>query len=653
MATQLNDWLSIDKNSGTGNEEITLTASSYEELVDRATSLKIQGISANAILNVKQNALVPKIEVEGDLVFSSYGGERTIRIKSNIEWRFESGDWYNFDKTQGSVNVFTTITVTVDSNGGDERSAVIPIYKKDDDTIIGYITLIQNNANLTVEVPTDVENCFYIEPTVTDGRVIDIQFNFNGSISVDNYYGEAYIYYYEDSTWKKFIPATAWDELHILKIQKRVYFKEFHRQNSYQGWQLNFNMSGEVNVGGDLSVLLGDVDNPYGYKSLYKYACYLFYGCPIVDASQLVLPTKMYYNACSYMFSNCEKLIAAPVLPATTLGADCYWYMFSGCTSLVTPPELPATTLAERCYHRMFDGCTSLATAPALPAVILKNGCYAYMFFGCSNLAHIEMLGAAIGEESLYYWVDGVSESGSFIKAKNANIPIDSNDGIPSGWNVTESGDIPTTTEQLKSSYLWVEFEDTIGEVGSFFNKGIVYSFNGVEWYGGRDGYWGTSTGDNKIVYFANTKDSLHTNTKFSYFSSKAKVGGKINIITTDCNSLFIDNEKLTDASELILPTTLTENCFYKMFYNCTSLTTAPTLPATVLAESCYEFMFTDCTNLNYIKMLATDISATDCLFNWVIGVSETGTFVKHPDATIPTGLSGIPEGWTIETATS
>ena len=42
MATQLNDWLSIDKISGTGNAEITLTASSYEELVDRTATLKVQ-----------------------------------------------------------------------------------------------------------------------------------------------------------------------------------------------------------------------------------------------------------------------------------------------------------------------------------------------------------------------------------------------------------------------------------------------------------------------------------------------------------------------------------------------------------------------------------------------------------------------------------
>jgi hypothetical protein len=53
---------------------------------------------------------------------------------------------------------------------------------------------------------------------------------------------------------------------------------------------------------------------------------------------------------------------------------------------------------------------------------------------------------------------------------------------------------------------------------------------------------------------------------------------------------------------------------------------------------------------LNYIKMLATDISATDCLTNWVSGVASSGTFVKDLNmTTLSNGTSGIPSGWTVE----
>jgi len=62
--------------------------------------------------------------------------------------------------------------------------------------------------------------------------------------------------------------------------------------------------------------------------------------------------------------------------------------------------------------------------------------------------------------------------------------------------------------------------------------------------------------------------------------------------------------------------------------------------------------MFYGCSNLNYIKMLATDISATSCLYIWVYGVSPTGTFVKNPNMNdLPTGNSGIPSGWEVQDA--
>ena len=117
--------------------------------------------------------------------------------------------------------------------------------------------------------------------------------------------------------------------------------------------------------------------------------------------------------------------------------------------------------------------------------------------------------------------------------------------------------------------------------------------------------------------------------------------------------NLFSGCTKIIDASNLILPATTLANCCYgDMFFGCTSLTKAPELPATKLNTCCYESMFEGCTNLNHITMLATDISALDCLFNWVKGVSSTGTFVKHPDMTsLPTGVNGIPNGWTVEDA--
>ena len=116
---------------------------------------------------------------------------------------------------------------------------------------------------------------------------------------------------------------------------------------------------------------------------------------------------------------------------------------------------------------------------------------------------------------------------------------------------------------------------------------------------------------------------------------------------------LFLDNNKLVNAKDLILPSTsLTKQCYLSMFNKCTSLITAPELPATTLVIGCYSDMFHNCTSLNYIKAMFTTTPSDTYTTNWVSGVSSSGTFVKSSAATWNvTGTYGIPSGWTVETA--
>ena len=114
---------------------------------------------------------------------------------------------------------------------------------------------------------------------------------------------------------------------------------------------------------------------------------------------------------------------------------------------------------------------------------------------------------------------------------------------------------------------------------------------------------------------------------------------------------MFRSCSSLVTAPELPA-TTLAYSCYNSMFYGCSSLVTAPELPATTLAEECYGYMFYGCTSLNYIKALFTTKPSTTYTSDWVKGVSSTGTFVKNASATWDvTGVNGIPEGWTVETA--
>ena len=90
--------------------------------------------------------------------------------------------------------------------------------------------------------------------------------------------------------------------------------------------------------------------------------------------------------------------------------------------------------------------------------------------------------------------------------------------------------------------------------------------------------------------------------------------------------------------------------CFCYLFYGCTSLTTAPALPATTLAYYCYHCMFYGCTRLNYVKIYATDISANNCLSYWLSNVPANGTIhiAEGMSSVYPTGASGIPSSWTV-----
>ena len=115
------------------------------------------------------------------------------------------------------------------------------------------------------------------------------------------------------------------------------------------------------------------------------------------------------------------------------------------------------------------------------------------------------------------------------------------------------------------------------------------------------------------------------------------------------CYYMFYNCYELKKAPELPA-SVLAYNCYNSMFQNCRSLVNAPELPATTLTGSCYNYMFNGCINLNYIKALCTDTPSRSCTMDWVKGVSSTGTFVKHPEATWDVrGVDGVPEGWTIK----
>lgn len=130
---------------------------------------------------------------------------------------------------------------------------------------------------------------------------------------------------------------------------------------------------------------------------------------------------------------------------------------------------------------------------------------------------------------------------------------------------------------------------------------------------------------------------------KFPTYSSTG-----YNTLTYVSQNMFKNCIYLINANNLILPNKLNERCYAYMFEGCTNLIIAPNLMASKLKYKCYYNMFNGCTSLNYIKMLATDISESSCLDDWVNNVATSGTFIKSKNITFNIGTSGIPTGWEV-----
>ena len=372
--------------------------------------------------------------------------------------------------------------------------------------------------------------------------------------------------------------------------------------------------------------------------------CYqsMFYGCTSLTTAPELPATVLASDCYNGMFQNCTSLTTAPELPATTLANYCYYYMFYGCTSLTTAPVLPATILTNDCYYYMFYNCTSLTTAPELPATELANSCYKYMFNGCTSLNYIKCL--AVNDintnGSTYYWVAGVASTGTFVKDPNATSWTIGNNGIPTGW-VIKDVDTPYVTFTAK------EDNSSIGLTKLSTNQTLEYSTDTVIW-----NTFNTSTNislnNGDKVYVRGKLSTDNTGSNYTQFKMSGKIAasGNTNSLWNyeDLNAplkqycgcrLFYSCSSLTSAPELHA-TTLADYCYLGMFYGCTSLTKAPELPAITLANNCYDSMFYGCTSLTTGPSIlpATEL-ASNCYSGMFDGCSALTTAPELPATTL------------------
>lgn len=117
------------------------------------------------------------------------------------------------------------------------------------------------------------------------------------------------------------------------------------------------------------------------------------------------------------------------------------------------------------------------------------------------------------------------------------------------------------------------------------------------------------------------------------------------------CN-LFYDQINLIDVSRIVIyvQTGTYKSFIFQSMFKGTGITTSPEIIVANNLNNCGQGlfnMFCNCTNLNKIIFNCTSYSGSACLEGWVSGVAATGDFYCPAELTIPTGISGIPTGWT------
>ena len=454
------------------------------------------------------------------------------------------------------------------------------------------------------------------------------------------------------------IPYTVGKEL-PLKKGDEIKFKSIttalssSSSNYYQ-----FIIPKRMDVRGNIKSMLYTNTTPPAY-AFHK----LFAECKIVRADLLNIPFKVMSNyTCACMFMNCTELITPPELPATDSNTYCYWQMFYNCKSLQTAPDLPIKNLRDCCYNMMFYGCTLINSVKMLANGYfsstnvfndwLKNVAPVGTLYKLStfNLAstHIpsgwnvvdidteEMIFMEIGSTRNISGFSGTAEIISYDKpsfftiSSNGSITLSKTPTIANGTFTVIIRRNGYADDTRIISYICIEnclkFTATqanssigFGHAGTAFttsNRFYYSTDEGVTWTEYANPYQTVYTscmmislphvGDSVFIRgIAEAFSATETNHYRFRMTGKIEASGNIMSLMNFRKSavsycfyeLFMDCDSLTTAPE-IPATTLATYCYMKMFMNCTSLVEPPLLQATTIQNYCYDSMFAGCTSL-------------------------------------------------------
>lgn len=413
--------------------------------------------------------------------------------------------------------------------------------------------------------------------------------------------------------------------------------------------------------------------------------CSMFYNCTSLTTAPALPATTLAISCYREMFRQCSRLASTPTLSSTALASRCYEGMFYDCRALTSAPSLPATTLQSSCYENMFRGCTSLASIPSISATTLAAECYEGMFYNCTSITTIpsDLLTITTLEENCY---SQMFQECSSITSLPANLlpattlaPYCYNGMFAdcSGLTSIPSGFLPATT--LAANCYGYMFS-TCGNLTSVPSGLLPATTLQSSCYENMFEYSGLTSIPSGLLSATTLAGGCYQG-MFLGCTSITTVPSNLLPATTlaeSCYSyMFGSCESLTNTPNLPA-TTLADYCYSDMFSYCYMLQTVSTLPATTLAEGCYQGMFRascseyhyfgespvlpaqtlvtncykemfdSCAELYKVTCLATDISAEDCVYDWLNNTSD-GTLYKAASMDGWVVGENIPYDWSID----
>ena len=105
--------------------------------------------------------------------------------------------------------------------------------------------------------------------------------------------------------------------------------------------------------------------------------------------------------------------------------------------------------------------------------------------------------------------------------------------------------------------------------------------------------------------------------------------------LTNGCYMYMFNGCILLETAPALPATTLAMACYTGTFYSCIFLETAPALPATTLTALCYAYMFSGCTSLTTAPALPATTLAVSCYDNMFQGCTSLTTAPALPATTL------------------